>query len=243
MTRAAPPHRSRPAHASSCRTGGRIEQARRAARSGRLRSSSSAGARCARLAVGGDIGFAEVLSRRRLVDARPRRAARVRRRQRGRAARSSRASLPRDARTAAPRLAPQHASAAAGATSPRTTISATTFYRQWLDASMNYSSALYRRPDRDAGGGAARQARPRRRAARPEAAARRVLEIGCGWGALAERLARDTAAASPASRCRRSSSPMRSERLRQEVARARPTSGCRTIATSAAPSTASSRSR
>ena len=65
------------------------------------------------------------------------------------------------------------------------------FYGAWLDASMSYSSGLYapgdtleqaqdRKLDRimdllDLGGGA------------------RVLEIGCGWGALAERLARQGA--------------------------------------------------
>jgi len=65
------------------------------------------------------------------------------------------------------------------------------FYRLWLDETMNYSSALFEgdltRPTAEA------QAAKVRRALR-ECQVRpgdRVLEIGCGWGALAETAARE----------------------------------------------------
>jgi cyclopropane-fatty-acyl-phospholipid synthase len=65
------------------------------------------------------------------------------------------------------------------------------FYRLWLDPSMNYSSAWFEgRQDQDLT--AAQQAKMRR--ALTEAgvqAGSRVLEIGCGWGAVAETAARD----------------------------------------------------
>ncbi len=60
------------------------------------------------------------------------------------------------------------------------------FYRQWLDASMSYSSALYRAED-DGSLLAAQQAKYRRILERLNAAAgEHVLEIGCGWGGCAE---------------------------------------------------------
>jgi cyclopropane-fatty-acyl-phospholipid synthase len=62
------------------------------------------------------------------------------------------------------------------------------FYARWLDASMTYSSALYAAPDEDL---AAAQARKLERisALLQAAPGARVLEIGCGWGGLAEHLA------------------------------------------------------
>jgi cyclopropane-fatty-acyl-phospholipid synthase len=65
------------------------------------------------------------------------------------------------------------------------------FYKLWLDPSMNYSSALF------AGDGTqsltqAQQAKMRRALAQCQLQpGQRVLEIGCGWGAIAECAARD----------------------------------------------------
>ena len=67
---------------------------------------------------------------------------------------------------------------------------ATAFYREWLDPSMTYSSALY----------AKRRQRSRKRAGRQYRALAQdtgigpsdhVLEIGCGWGGFAEFAARE----------------------------------------------------
>jgi len=64
------------------------------------------------------------------------------------------------------------------------------FYGHWLDASMMYSSALYETPTETL------EAAQQRRLDRIVAmlglsGGEHVLEIGCGWGALAERLARE----------------------------------------------------
>jgi len=64
------------------------------------------------------------------------------------------------------------------------------FYGRWLGASMMYSSALYEAP------GETLEAAQQRRLDRIVtmlnlAGGEHVLEIGCGWGALAERLARE----------------------------------------------------
>lgn len=65
------------------------------------------------------------------------------------------------------------------------------FYRLWLDETMNYSSAWFEgdlsRPTADAQLAKVRRAL-RECGVRPGA---RVLEIGCGWGALAETAARE----------------------------------------------------
>ncbi len=63
------------------------------------------------------------------------------------------------------------------------------FYRAWLDESMSYSSAIYSRPDMTLE--AAQQEKLARIAEMLDAVeGDRVLEIGCGWGALADSLGR-----------------------------------------------------
>lgn len=68
------------------------------------------------------------------------------------------------------------------------------FYRLWLDPTMNYSSAWFE----GAKSGdlvAAQQAKMRRALAEAQVTpGSRVLEIGCGWGAVAEVAARDFSA-------------------------------------------------
>ena len=65
------------------------------------------------------------------------------------------------------------------------------FYRLWLDPTMNYSSAWF---DGDRRGDLVRAQSAKVRRALVECQVQpgdRVLEIGCGWGALAEAAARD----------------------------------------------------
>ena len=64
------------------------------------------------------------------------------------------------------------------------------FYGQWLDASMMYSSALYETPS-DTLEIAQQRRLDRIVAMLGLSGGEHVLEIGCGWGALAERLARE----------------------------------------------------
>ena len=72
------------------------------------------------------------------------------------------------------------------------------FYALWLDPSMNYSSAWFEgdaRADDAADLVAAQHAKMRRALAQCAVQpGQRVLEIGCGWGALAELCARETGA-------------------------------------------------
>ncbi|MGE4257698.1 MAG: class I SAM-dependent methyltransferase [Xanthobacteraceae bacterium] len=61
------------------------------------------------------------------------------------------------------------------------------FYRPWLDAGMSYSAGLFSSPDQTLE--SAQEAKLDRVCELLElAGGERVLEIGCGWGALAERL-------------------------------------------------------
>lgn len=64
------------------------------------------------------------------------------------------------------------------------------FYRPWLDPSMTYSSALYQSPNATLE--AAQEAKLHRIVDLLDLGSgdKRVLEIGCGWGALAARIAR-----------------------------------------------------
>ena len=65
------------------------------------------------------------------------------------------------------------------------------FYTLWLDESMNYSSALFG-SDLTQSTTSAQNAKVRRALTEVAAApGARILEIGCGWGALAEMAARD----------------------------------------------------
>jgi cyclopropane-fatty-acyl-phospholipid synthase len=65
------------------------------------------------------------------------------------------------------------------------------FYRLWLDPTMNYSSAWFD-GDRTGDLAAAQEAKARRALAQCEVRrGDRVLEIGCGWGALAELAGRE----------------------------------------------------
>ena len=69
------------------------------------------------------------------------------------------------------------------------------FYRLWLDPTMNYSSAWF---EGDRGGDLVHAQWAKVRRALTECDVKpgdRVLEIGCGWGALAESAARDFGAA------------------------------------------------
>ncbi|MES2383542.1 MAG: cyclopropane-fatty-acyl-phospholipid synthase family protein [Pseudomonadota bacterium] len=59
------------------------------------------------------------------------------------------------------------------------------FYELWLDGTMNYSSAIFATPETSMKEGQDAKVRRALRLAGVEAGDR-VLEIGCGWGALAE---------------------------------------------------------
>lgn len=65
------------------------------------------------------------------------------------------------------------------------------FYKLWLDESMSYSSAWFEQPGQSLA--AAQQTKMRKivEAVSPQPGDR-VLEIGCGWGAMASTLATDT---------------------------------------------------
>jgi cyclopropane-fatty-acyl-phospholipid synthase len=64
------------------------------------------------------------------------------------------------------------------------------FYERWLDRGMNYSSALFTRANQSLD--EAQEAKLDRAIALLDIrGGERVLEIGCGWGALAEHLVRD----------------------------------------------------
>src|SRR5829696_3873616 len=64
------------------------------------------------------------------------------------------------------------------------------FYRLWLDPSLTYSCAMPDGPDDSLAAAQERKLRWHLDAVRADRAAR-VLDVGCGWGALLERLARE----------------------------------------------------
>ena len=66
------------------------------------------------------------------------------------------------------------------------------FYRTWLDHGMSYSSALFSRPDQTLEE-AQTEKQMRAIALMETQPGQRVLEIGCGWGGLAEQLVRAAA--------------------------------------------------
>ena len=72
-------------------------------------------------------------------------------------------------------------------------ISATISYSAWLDAGMTYSSAICAEADPADEPLERPSARKLRRLALDplDQARRRLLDIGCGWGSLAEAAARD----------------------------------------------------
>ena len=64
------------------------------------------------------------------------------------------------------------------------------FYELWLDGTMNYSSAIFETPETSMKDAQHAKVRRALRMARVKAGDR-VLEIGCGWGALAEKAAKE----------------------------------------------------
>ncbi len=64
------------------------------------------------------------------------------------------------------------------------------FYELWLDGTMNYSSAIFETPETSMNDAQHAKVRRALRMARVKAGDR-VLEIGCGWGALAEKATKE----------------------------------------------------
>ena len=64
------------------------------------------------------------------------------------------------------------------------------FYELWLDGTMNYSSAIFETPETSMKDAQHAKVRRALRMARVKAGDR-VLEIGCGWGALAEKATKE----------------------------------------------------
>ena len=137
---------------------------------------------------------------RRLDDAGPEAAARLGRRDNEPALERAMAAAGGEPAVQSPaaRAARRTRGAAAGATSPATTISATPSTRAGSIADMTYSSATLWRAARRSLEAAQRQKLDRVVELLDLAGGEQVLEIGCGWGALAERLTATATATSPA---------------------------------------------
>ena len=103
------------------------------------------------------------------------------------------------------------------------------FFSQWLDRDMSYSSALYR--DGTESLEAAQIAKQDLIIDKLGlTGGERVLEIGCGWGSLAQRMI-ERGCHVTGSPCRRRSATMARRASRAPVSPIAPTCGCRTIAT------------
>jgi len=90
------------------------------------------------------------------------------------------------------------------------------FYRPWLDEGMTYSAALF--DDAETLEDAQRNKIDRVADMLQLKGGERVLEIGCGWGALAERLVRNNSCRLTGLTLSQEQLAFASERLRQEIA-------------------------
>ena len=174
--------------------GDRIDRHRAAEPDRRRRSCCIAGARCARLLTGGDLGFAEAY-----VDgdwATPDLTALLELCRATKQAWWPRARLRRDPAAGSARHAPAARNTRRGS---RRNISfhydlGNDFYAAWLDPRMIYSARALSRRGETLEAGAGGQDRRASSSCSRSSLDERLLEIGCGWGALAIAAGRATTA-------------------------------------------------